>query len=390
MNPFFVIFLLYSGCFSFQYYLDNQVQIHSFLRNSFYNEKDEGKESNDFVRLEPRYEDKFLQKFENLVDDSTLLTLEEETFIYEKTLELKNTWETERKSVLNTAEQEFKKWSDMLIDPVKMNEYINTRNNNFDNGSLENKPEVSVSELENNLHRQNVVDMIKITKDNYTAVLKIEEKTDEDFRAEAKQIVMDKKHDILLTSILLEKTPLGNVLMFYNNKKKSFIYYSDNTIPYRFLEVVGRRYVVTFNCKSVYVNMSEAIKDAKDKIALEQQKKKDLELELEEEKNRVKEGLVKEKEKEKEKKDVFAKFKSYNKDTSKSSASNTNTNTNMNTRSGKDTSKMILKDRANRYTCEGKMSNFDMLKKVDKKLTDKRQALTFADFKRLKQMQKEE
>jgi hypothetical protein len=87
------------------------------------------------------------------------------------------------------------------------------------------------------------------------------------------------------------------------------------------------------------------------------------------------------------KKDVFAKFKSYNKESGtgrvntgappKNSIPN-NTNTN------KSTEKVILKDNANRYTCEGRMSNFSFLKKTKREVVDKKYAMSFADFKKLK------
>jgi hypothetical protein len=43
---------------------------------------------------------------------------------------------------------------------------------------------------------------------------------------------------------------------------------------------------------------------------------------------------------------------------------------------------IVLKERANRYSYEGKLVNFSFLKKVDKKLTDKRYGMSFADFKK--------
>ena len=58
----------------------------------------------------------------------------------------------------------------------------------------------------------------------------------------------------LQTNVLYETTPIGNVVMFYDDAKKSFEYYSDKVIPFRFLETVSRKYVVTFHCKAVYVN----------------------------------------------------------------------------------------------------------------------------------------
>jgi hypothetical protein len=44
---------------------------------------------------------------------------------------------------------------------------------------------------------------------------------------------------------------------------------------------------------------------------------------------------------------------------------------------------MILKENANRYSCEGKLMNFSFLKKVDKKVVDKRYAMSFSDFKKM-------
>lgn len=56
----------------------------------------------------------------------------------------------------------------------------------------------------------------------------------------------------LKTNILYETTPIGNVILFYDETKESFEYYSDKVIPFRFLETVSRKYVVSFNCKSIH------------------------------------------------------------------------------------------------------------------------------------------
>jgi len=57
----------------------------------------------------------------------------------------------------------------------------------------------------------------------------------------------------LKNNILIEETPIGNVIMFYNFEKTRFEFYSDKTIPFRFLETVARKYVIMFNCKSIFV-----------------------------------------------------------------------------------------------------------------------------------------
>jgi hypothetical protein len=45
----------------------------------------------------------------------------------------------------------------------------------------------------------------------------------------------------------------------------------------------------------------------------------------------------------------------------------------------------ILKEKANRYTWEGRLTNFCPLKKIDRKKTDKNLTMTYADFKKIQQ-----
>ena len=110
----------------------------------------------------------------------------------------------------------------------------------------------------------------------------------------------------------------------------------------------------------------------------------------------------KEKEKEKEngqkqepevvKKSVFAKLKNYN--TASTRAPNemkqkTQQQQNSNRPNAKSNvtinndSNIIVKEKANRYSNEGKFANFSFLKKIDKKTVDKRYKMSFADFKKL-------
>ena len=183
--------------------------------------------------------------------------------------------------------------------------------------------------------------------------------------------------DALKNTILLENTPNGNVVMFYDNSRGSFAYYTDNTIPYRFLEVVARKYVVVNNCKSIYVDMEHELQEAERKINEKKQKKEERE---EEEKQKKEEGKQQSVD---QPKNVFAKFKSYNKDSSIQSAGipvDSKSHTPKNAQQ-QDVEK-IVKDNANRYSCEGKIANFNFLKKVDRKVVDKRYGTSFADFKR--------
>lgn len=185
--------------------------------------------------------------------------------------------------------------------------------------------------------------------------------------------------DSLKNSMVVEHTPLGNVAMYYDNKREAFVYYSDSVMPYRYLEVVARKYVITFKCKSVFIDMEDEINKAKTKIE-EQKNVKKLEEEKEQEqKQKQTEAEIKE---EAKKKNVFANFKNYNKNTTKDSANKPSAATSTTT-DNKKTEDLILKENANHYTCDGRYSNFIVLKKVDKTLVDKRLKMSFADFKKM-------
>jgi hypothetical protein len=89
------------------------------------------------------------------------------------------------------------------------------------------------------------------------------------------------------------------------------------------------------------------------------------------------------------KKNVFAKFKSYNKEAGSGRVNtapppkNSIPNINISSDSSNTNEKILLKERANRYTYEGKFANFNFLKKVDRKIVDKKYSISFAEFKKM-------
>jgi len=186
----------------------------------------------------------------------------------------------------------------------------------------------------------------------------------------------------LKNSIVVEHTPLGNVAMHYDIKREAFVYYSDSVMPYRYLEVVARKYVITFHCKRVFIDMEDEINKAKTKIEEQKNVKKQQEEQAQQAKAEEKQELdLKE---EPKKKNVFASFKNYNKNTTKDSSNKPTTgNSNATTTDNKNAEDPILKENANHYTCDGRYSNFLVLKKVDKTLVDKRLKMSFADFKKM-------
>jgi hypothetical protein len=197
----------------------------------------------------------------------------------------------------------------------------------------------------------------------------------------AGEFILKERLDNLKNCIVMEKTPIGNAIMFYNNSKSSFEYYSDSTLPYRYLEVIARKYVITYKCKQIFVDMEQEIKEAEKK--LEEKKKK-----AEHEKQKQEEEKISGNSSTNEKpaKNVFAKFKNYNKDNSirvaavpldrPSSAKQT-----------KPQEEKVIKENANRFSFEGKLANFNFLKKIDRKVVDKRYAVSFAEFKKMQKTQ---
>jgi hypothetical protein len=158
-------------------------------------------------------------------------------------------------------------------------------------------------------------------------------------------------------------------------------------MPYRYLEPVGRKYVMTYWCKPLFIDIEEELKKSEQKN--EERKRK------EDDNKRITEELTGT-----GTKDVIAKLKNYNKDTKNQA----NMKPQMKNRSGSNfalppqikanlpnvnqqNEKQLLKENANRYTCEGRLTGFSPLKKIDKKILDKNLSMSYADFKRI---QKEE
>lgn len=206
--------------------------------------------------------------------------------------------------------------------------------------------------------------------------------TDDEIQINARDIVINNKLEKLINNYVLEFTPLGNIYMRYNNSKKSFEYFSNSTIPYRYLEPVGRKYVMTYWCKPLFVDIEEELKIAEIKFDEEKKKKED---DIERRKDEINHNP----------KNVLAKLKNYNKDT----INQNNIKPHMKNRASNNilppqikanlpnvnqhSEKQLLKEKSNRYTWEGRLTNFSPLKKIDRKIVNKKLEMTFADFKKM-------
>lgn len=145
------------------------------------------------------------------------------------------------------------------------------------------------------------------------------------------QLIQERLTD-LRYSFVMEHTPIGNVIMYYNSTKEAFEYYSDNVVPYRYLDTVCRKYVIMNLCAPLYVDISQELKEF-------QSKSKE----------------------EKPVANVFVKLKNYKKTVSQP------------------TMKVMLKARTNKYLYQGRMNNFSFMKQVE----SKSESLSFADYKRM-------
>lgn len=132
---------------------------------------------------------------------------------------------------------------------------------------------------------------------------------------------------------LLEPTPFGNVLMYYDSSKDTFIYYSDRALTYGIVDSVARRYVLINNCTLLYFDVSS-------------------EDSFQQEETVVVNGPTAISRK------AFAKFKSYNKP--------------------KQEVVKYRNHKINRYTYGGKLVNFMFLKKTP----TVQKVFSYADFKK--------
>jgi hypothetical protein len=260
--------------------------------------------------------------------------------------------------------------------------FIIENNNNIRNGlyllftMLQNKLQKKINNIFEYYFNQKSDEISVSYSELEKSVIKYEDKYKEKYIVLEEKEILKERLDDLKNSIIMENTPLGNVIMFYDNKRETFTYFSDNSIPYRFLETVARKYVVLHDCKGIFVDMDEELKNAQKRLEEKKQKiidqKEKIKMQM-----KLNEGKT-------VTRNVFAKLKSYNNDNGLKVAgiSGEAKNTTGKKNTEENNENMILKENANRYSCEGKIINFSFLKKVDRKVVDKKYGMSFAEFKR--------
>lgn len=366
---------LYDIVTEWDYYSDD-----SSSNSESENESDKFENTDEKPKQEVKYEDKYL-------DDIRKLN-KEWVFTDEENQELPNIIETIYKGYIDSMIEKSSDISKQILvlqkeikedtDSINFVEDVNEEGDELiDKNTLEERNQVRLSEIET-LEKELTQIMNEMNNEESKTILK------KQAEEQARQQLIDKRLNKLINCYVIEKTPNGNVIMIYQKDKESFKYYSDYNIPYRYLEVVGRKYVKLFNCRPIFIDMEEELRLFEEKWEKEQEMKR---LKEEEDKRKAEEAAKNNKPIE-TKKNIFAKFKSYNKDAGgkiNMAAPPKNSIPNKSVSETKENEKILLKERANRYTYEGKFANFNFLQKIERKVFNKKLALSFADFKKIHQ-----
>jgi hypothetical protein len=321
------------------------------------------------VEETPKFEDKYLEKFKQFSSD--FFFNDDELLVKaNKYIEFKAEWEANQKKIYYNIHS-------LLVETQKIIALGSIINEETREALVKYfEIEEDYKEDPSNIDFDELYIYIENDNKKFSSELELIEKIewsselDAEIQEKALNHVLELKLEGFINNYILESTPLGNVFMRYNNQKKSFEYYSNNTVPYRYLETIGRKYVMTFRCKSLFVDLEEELKKASDK----------------------KEQKASVKDLEKEHK---SRFKSYNNDLKMDKNMMSVVRPGLppqikvnlpNVNGSNNEEKQLLKENANRYTWISRLSDFPMLKKVDRKTVDKNYAMSFADFKKSKEI----
>lgn len=186
-----------------------------------------------------------------------------------------------------------------------------------------------------------------------------------------------KKNSALIVSLPCEKpvkdykncyvidyTPYGNVVLQYDTNEQCFLYYCDKKeIPYKYLETVSRKFVLTHQCLHNYIDIRDEMRSKKLSVELEDLKKGEQEYGVKDERL----------------KNVFATFK---KRTGNNKYRNNDNGLNDNKQK-----KVVFKEHINKYKHVGRFGDFSILEKKHRDYTNnclakKELNISFSDFKK--------
>jgi hypothetical protein len=153
--------------------------------------------------------------------------------------------------------------------------------------------------------------------------------------------------------ILLENTPRGNVIMFYDIYRQAFAYYSDQQIPYSVLNGCAMKYIRIYRCLDFFIDTNILPEGHLSPFIMILEKKEQEEKQKREEKQK-KIGI--------DFKDApFAKLKTYSKPSSSNSSSPNPSSSNSLYKDSKEKEKNSPVIYKNTFRYLGKVVNFSLL-----------------------------
>lgn len=348
------------------------------------NEKDKEKDKdNDNKKVEIIYENKYFDLYDKCPNDFKFneQELELEETIYKN---IKHTDEINRNKKIEIITKHLNNVNDILnVDKTQETPACNY-NYNYDLQKMLKYFDAEEEYLEypDEVDIEEMYDCLLVQKNKLeTELNEIHDTilTDEQYHQMAREELISQKLNNYIHNYIVDHTPLGIVYMRYNHTKKSFEYFSNKSIPYRYLEPMGRKYVYTYWCKPIFVNLLDELKQAE--VRYNENEKK----------NNVNNVNINNG----NKKNIAVKFKSYNNNNKYNNPQETNPMKNRNNNLvmppnmranlpnvGGGSEKQLIKQNANRYTWEGRLSSFNPLKKINKKDVDKNLQMSYADFKK--------
>jgi hypothetical protein len=376
INLLFFLSRFYHKAFFFFKNHYNNIKLYENLIENYNNDNKE-----ESAKVEKNYEEKYLDEIRNL-NKEFVFDDNEENLRFKKYVDLVDTKNESYSNRINEINTELLLYDNKLVKYESIdNDYEYDGEDSDSDYDLCRTKEERINFIKR--EKNKLIAEMEILKDNLESK-EGQENIMNQAKEDAHKFIVDKRLEKLNNCFIIEHTPLGNVLMIYDNERESFKYYSDNNIPYRYLEVVARKYVKQFHCRPIFVDMEKELKMASEKWEKEREEK---ELKEKQEKERKEVAIKNQTVVVEQKKNVFAKFKQYNKTAGtghvNSAAPPKNSIPNKGLTEKQENEKILLKEKANRYTYEGKFANFNFLKKVDKKAVNKKMALTFADFKKM-------
>jgi len=342
------------------------------------------------------YENKYLDKFRQMKSDAIFTSCSKNMALYN--IECKSILQniTEQKEIICDWNNHHIKTNlksqtrNYIADTFTKDEYIITLpDQTYSESESESESESDPNNKDNFEHIQNtcIIDDVCYNVDKIQPILN---KTLETLNTEisnypSPKLLLDAQNTIcttvldkyLINSFIIDSTPVGNVLMRYSAVKLTFEYFSDKTVPRRFLETLARKYVVTFHCPHLYIDTNAEIAQITLSNNVENTTAK----------------LVKDEKVLNKSKQIFAKLKPYNVKPSSRSATTSHAIMAMKGRSKDSTTPFQFKlnddnaEKINSKVMQNKSTSFTFIDRLSgfnplqKKPVDKKASMTFAEYK---------